>query len=316
MTRNYDWLIQGEHYVAQKYLHKPLLIDGLKFDLRIYFLITGVWPLRCFIYKEGLARFATELYQSPLGRNLSNLQMHLTNYAINKEAEGFQQNKDATKDDEGHKRSLTSIFKYIDTHRDSKNGWPTSTALWQEIKDIFVKTILSGIHEIEHIYKSSKPSDLDNSLCFQLLGADIFLDSNCKPWLLEVNHSPSFATDSPLDFNIKKNMIRDTLHLLNLNQKRKQKCVHELRDENERRLVQNQRSKKDTVATALRNKEREELRQQRLQQKDLFETCNMGDFQNLYPLPRGICDEYDKKMDFYDNIYFKISKQAHQERNS
>jgi tubulin polyglutamylase TTLL6/13 len=60
LTRNCDWIIQGEHYVAQRYLHKPYLIDGLKFDLRIYVLITGVQPLRCFIYKEGLARFATE----------------------------------------------------------------------------------------------------------------------------------------------------------------------------------------------------------------------------------------------------------------
>jgi len=47
---------------------------------------------------------------------------------------------------------------------------------------------------------------------------DIFLDNKCKPWLLEVNHSPSFSTDSPLDLNIKKSMLRDTLHILNLSQ--------------------------------------------------------------------------------------------------
>lgn len=75
--------------MAQRYLHKPYLIDGLKFDLRIYVLVTGVQPLRCFIYKEGLARFATEEYNSPQGNNLKNLCMHLTNYAINKEADGF-----------------------------------------------------------------------------------------------------------------------------------------------------------------------------------------------------------------------------------
>ena len=70
-------------------MHKPFLIDGLKFDLRIYVLITGISPLRCFIYKEGLARFATQSYQSPIGSNLNNLCMHLTNYAINKEQSGF-----------------------------------------------------------------------------------------------------------------------------------------------------------------------------------------------------------------------------------
>jgi len=68
----------------------PLLIDELKFDLRIYVLITGVSPLRCFIFKEGLARFATEKYKSPMGSNLQNLYMHLTNYAINKDSTSFK----------------------------------------------------------------------------------------------------------------------------------------------------------------------------------------------------------------------------------
>ena len=81
--------MQGEHYVAQKYLHKPLLIEGLKFDLRIYVLVTGISPLRAFIYKEGLARFATENYRSPVGTNLNSLCMHLTNYAINKDQTNF-----------------------------------------------------------------------------------------------------------------------------------------------------------------------------------------------------------------------------------
>ena len=76
--------------VAQRYIYKPYLIDGLKFDLRLYVIVTGVSPLRCFIYKEGLARFATEPYKSPNFDNLNNLTMHLTNYAINKEKEGFK----------------------------------------------------------------------------------------------------------------------------------------------------------------------------------------------------------------------------------
>jgi tubulin polyglutamylase TTLL6/13 len=77
-------------------------------------LITCINPLRIFIYKEGLARFATKEYTSPIGSNLSNLMMHLTNYAINKESEDFVANEHEGNMDVGHKRSLTSIFKYID----------------------------------------------------------------------------------------------------------------------------------------------------------------------------------------------------------
>lgn len=54
-------------------------------------------------------------------------------------------------------------------------------------------------------------------MCFEVLGFDIFLDEALKPWILEVNHDPSFETDAPLDFKIKKQLIADTLKLLNLN---------------------------------------------------------------------------------------------------
>jgi tubulin polyglutamylase TTLL6/13 len=53
-------------------------------------------------------------------------------------------------------------------------------------------------------------------MCFEILGFDIFLDEKLKPWILEVNHAPSFTTDSPLDFKIKKSLISDTIKLLNL----------------------------------------------------------------------------------------------------
>jgi tubulin polyglutamylase TTLL6/13 len=46
-------------------MHKPYLIDGLKFDMRIYVLVAGIDPLRIFVYEEGLARFATEEYRAP-----------------------------------------------------------------------------------------------------------------------------------------------------------------------------------------------------------------------------------------------------------
>ena len=262
LTRNFDWLQAGEHYVAQRYLHKPYLIDKLKFDLRIYVLVTGMNPLRAYIYHEGLARFATEEYTSPLGSNLGDLCMHLTNYAINKDSEDFIFNEDPNKDDVGHKRSLRAVFDYIDSHRQGPKD-KTGKQIWADIKDVIVKTLITGHPHISHLYRTSKPEDLENSMCFQILGFDIFIDNKSKAWLLEVNQSPSFTTDTPLDFNIKKNLISDAVNLLNLNWKRKNKYIQQKRLEQQKRvLVGKQKMNLD---------EKEVIREKKMKVKDKFE---------------------------------------------
>ena len=48
-------------------------------------------------------------------------------------------------------------------------------------------------------------------MCFEILGFDIFVDEKCKPWLIEVNSLPSFATDSPLDKKIKLELLEETV---------------------------------------------------------------------------------------------------------
>jgi hypothetical protein len=63
---------------------------------------------------------------------------------------------------------------------------------------------------------------LENSLCFQVLGLDIFIDENLKLWLIEVNTLPSYATDSPLDRTVKFDMIYETIAMLNLTPKRRE----------------------------------------------------------------------------------------------
>lgn len=40
-------------------------------------------------------------------------------------------------------------------------------------------------------------------MCFEILGFDILLDQKLKVWLLEVNHTPSFRTDTDLDKLVK-----------------------------------------------------------------------------------------------------------------
>jgi tubulin polyglutamylase TTLL5 len=76
-----------EQLIASKYINNPLLINGLKFDIRIYVLITSMDPWRIYIYNEGLARFASEEYDS--SNIKTNKFAHLTNYSINKKNEKF-----------------------------------------------------------------------------------------------------------------------------------------------------------------------------------------------------------------------------------
>ena len=73
-------------YVAQKYI-ESMLIDGYKFDLRIYVLVTSYEPMRVYCFQEGLARFASETYTQKINKN--NKYMHLTNYSVNKKNEKF-----------------------------------------------------------------------------------------------------------------------------------------------------------------------------------------------------------------------------------
>lgn len=87
-----------ESCIVSRYIANPLLINGLKFDLRVYVLITSLDPWRIYVYDEGLARFASELYTpmpapgdttSAKGVEKQNKYAHLTNYSINKKNEKY-----------------------------------------------------------------------------------------------------------------------------------------------------------------------------------------------------------------------------------
>jgi tubulin polyglutamylase TTLL5 len=76
-------LTYGEPMVMQKYIKNPLLLNGYKFDLRVYVLVTSVNPLEVFIYREGFGRFSTVPYTLD-PNDKANKFVHLTNYSINK----------------------------------------------------------------------------------------------------------------------------------------------------------------------------------------------------------------------------------------
>ena len=76
---------------------------------------------------------------------------------------------------------------------------------------MILKTLLAGEH---HVMGALKKNGMHRTNCFEILGFDVLIDSDLKPWLLEVNLSPSLATDSPLDHTIKSTLITDAFNLV------------------------------------------------------------------------------------------------------
>lgn len=278
LTRNLEGFEDNERYVIQEYLKNPLLLDNLKFDLRIYVLVAGCDPLKIFIHKEGLARFATEEYAAPAPGNFNNPCMHLTNYAINKTSENFVFNYDSSLDNVGHKQSLQAAFLKIE-----KKGFCVKK-IWNDIKDIVVKTIAAVQPSLSHVYKACQPDDPFNAMCFEILGYDIIIDETGKPWLLEVNHSPSFNTDSPLDRKIKQKVISEALVLMNIHAE----CKKEYEERKKRQillrtLAHNKVQEKEAKVQDIRNAQ---LR------RNLWESTHMGGFEVVYPDPEGRMDRF------------------------
>lgn len=211
--------------VAQTYIDDPFLVDGLKFDLRLYVLLYGVNPLRIYLFDDGLARFATTPYKSAKQSDISDLYMHLTNYSINKNSSNYVKNEkedgSAQTNRPCHKRSLKEIYRIL-----QQKGFETA-GLKKDINDLVVKTIITGQNYLAHVFRSCHADDFENQMCFQILGFDVMIDSKLKPWLIEINQSPSFATDSAFDSSIKKRLLEDTFALLNLTAERRSSYFEE-----------------------------------------------------------------------------------------
>ena len=193
LTRNLDEINPNEPNIVQRYMHRPHLLDGYKYDLRLYVLLTSLSPVRIFLFREGLVRICTEKYVPTNGANLHISHMHLTNYSINKDNPDFIQPEDL-EDDGSHKRTVSSLMNTL------RAAGHNIDALWDNIGQLCVKTLISVQPHLEHTYFSCRQRSDDAGFgCFELLGFDVMIDWKLRPYLIEVNHSPSFSCDSPLD---------------------------------------------------------------------------------------------------------------------
>ena len=185
--------------LVQEYIENPLLDNGFKFDLRLYVLVTSCDPLEIYLCKEGLWRKATEKYERPHHLNLTNEFMHLTNYHINTESENFQRNS---------KQSLTEFSEWLRANKVDEK------LLWTTISNDIVKAMIIVQPYLKRAYYSSRPNTGDSSVCFEILGFDILIDTNFKPWILEVNQSPNVSHSERVDCDVKNGVLQGAFSII------------------------------------------------------------------------------------------------------
>ena len=207
MISNSSTVEKKSGYLISRYILNPHTINDLKYDLRIYVLVTSFDPLRIYMYKEGLVRFATQNYSRDV-KSLKKRFIHLTNYSVNKKAQNYIANKGQKEQSEqfSYKWPLSLLKTTYETMGISYGE------VFSRIKDVVIKTLISVEPEI--VCKTLSLTKNRSNSCFELYGFDILIDSNLKPWLLEVNVAPSLSSGSALDKQIKTALMCDIYTLV------------------------------------------------------------------------------------------------------
>lgn len=191
--------------LVSKYIADPLCIDGHKCDIRLYVAVTSFDPLLIYLYEEGLVRLATVKYEKNTD-NLWNPCMHLCNYSINKYHSDYIKATSSC-EDIGHKWTFSALLRHL------KNQGCDTSEVMVNIEDLIIKSIFACSQSIVSGCRMFVPN---GNNCFELYGFDILIDDTLKPWLLEVNLSPSLGIDTPLDTKVKASLMTDLLTLVGL----------------------------------------------------------------------------------------------------
>lgn len=130
--------------------------------------------------------------------------MHLTNASVQKTAEDFDETV-------GCKWALHSLKMFLI----GKHGSDVVDALFFEIQQLITRSLLA----VQQVVIQDKH-------CFELYGYDVLIDADLKPWLLEVNASPSLTADTEEDYALKTSLVQNTLDVVDLERKRSDRARH------------------------------------------------------------------------------------------
>jgi len=177
--------------ILQKYLEKPLLYWGRKFDIRVWVMVTHKFEL--FVYKEGHLKTSSETYNV----NQLDSYIHLTNYSVQKYNDNFG------KFESGNEASYKDFQNFLEKEHSDK-------------RIDFKRDITGKINEITTIaFKAVKDKiNMNNRRnCFEIFGLDFILDSSFNTYLIEINTNPGLEESSPLIKKIVPRMIDDALRI-------------------------------------------------------------------------------------------------------
>ncbi|KAJ9466187.1 Tubulin glycylase 3B [Diplonema papillatum] len=167
-------------WVVQKYLERPFLIHGRKFDWRAWCVVTPQFDI--YVYQEGVMRTASEPYQTG---DLTDELSHLTNHCIQETGPNFGKFED------GNEMWYPDFQKYLDSLPRREPGHRVSMKrdLMPQVDEIIKDTLLCAKAKLT--MSGSTSNDLLG--CFQLFGFDFMIDTDMKVWLIEINGSPASA---------------------------------------------------------------------------------------------------------------------------
>ncbi|KAJ3281463.1 putative tubulin polyglutamylase ttll1 [Borealophlyctis nickersoniae] len=160
-------------------------------DSKMHVLVTSWRPLIAYKYTQGFARFCAVKYTSEVSE-LDNNFMHLTNVSIQKYGDDYNENN-------GGKWSLRNLILYLEATR----GKTVTSKLLDEIDSIFVHSLRA----VQNVMTNDKH-------CFECYGYDIIIDSELRPWLIEVNASPSLSATTVSDRLMKHCLISDIINIV------------------------------------------------------------------------------------------------------
>ena len=197
--------IKLTNFVITKYIIDVNLINGKKYDLRLYVLLSGLKPLRIYFFKEGYVRIATEKYSID-ENSIQNIYIHLTNIILNRRNKNYKYPK-SFNDTEANE---WNIFTYKNHLKKYNIEWDD---IREKINDLIIKSIISVQRNLTEIIEQE---NLNDQSFYQILGYDILITKDFNPLLLEININPDIIIYSYFDEPIKANLFIDTLNLVGI----------------------------------------------------------------------------------------------------